>query len=235
MLKVSRSFYVEEGREGAEQLKEELVRLGPVFIKLGQAIACRPDLFGSRVTESLADLHDNCEAFSSREAAEVLREELGEDVLQNRFLETEEGGKFWECPPCACASLGQVYRARVLLRRGSKPVEVAVKVQRPRVKEQIELDINLLDRTLGRVPFFKPIVDLVGDTLLDEVDYLKEASNAEEFSAIQRDVPFVLVRVCGCEKKKHMICLAVFRSFSLTQTDLCFVFSLFACRFQNRF
>jgi predicted unusual protein kinase regulating ubiquinone biosynthesis (AarF/ABC1/UbiB family) len=55
------------------------------------------------------------------------------------------------------------------------------------------MDIKLLHRTVGRVPFFKPIVDLVGDTLLGEVDYLKEASNAEEFGVIQSDVPFVLV------------------------------------------
>jgi predicted unusual protein kinase regulating ubiquinone biosynthesis (AarF/ABC1/UbiB family) len=131
VLRVTRSYYVEEERAAAEKLKEELVLLGPTFIKLGQAIACRPDLFGSQVSESLSDLHDNCETFSSREAAHVLREELGEDLLQT-FLETEQGGMFWESQPCASASLGQVYRARVILNRGTKtkPVDVAVKVQR---------------------------------------------------------------------------------------------------------
>ena len=187
-------------QHGSKVLREELIELGPAFIKLGQAIAARPDVFGEVITSELEVLHDACEPFSSGEAFQVLREELGDDLLSSAFI--HKGSPFWETKPVAAASLGQVYKAEVQVdgtdRKGKKTkhiLPVAVKVQRPLAREQIELDVAVLRFTAGQVPFLEPIVALVGDTLIQELDYVKEAHNTEEFAQIQKEVPNVIVSV----------------------------------------
>ena len=181
-----RSRQAEDRRRFAKLLKSELAGLGPTFVKLGQAISVRPDIFGEDFTTELATLQDRCDVFSAEEALSVLEEELGVEVLHSSF-----SSKFWEQPPVASASLGQVYKAKAFL--NGDALDVAVKVQRPQAKEQIELDVSVLEKTIGSLKYFKDIVALVGRTLIDEVDYLKEASNAEEFALIQKEVPNVLV------------------------------------------
>ena len=194
-LKVIAGFLFSRRIRGARVLKRELTSLGPTFVKLGQAIATRPDVFGDVVTTELATLHDQCTTFSSEEAYEVLRDELGDEKLcLFRGATGQKGSKFWEEEPIAAASLGQVYKARLKIENSKDDVvDVAVKVQRPGARGQILLDVKTLKRTIGQSSYFEEIVNLVGDTLLEEVDYLKEASNAKEFATIQRDCKFVVV------------------------------------------
>ena len=162
----------------------------------------------SCLCSELETLQDQCEPFGPAEAKQVLMQDLGEEALEANFarhvVDAGDGSNtmvpFWECAPVASASLGQVYRAAMFVAgdNGSsgkqrKTMEVAVKVQRPDAREQLELDVKVLQATLGSIPLFRPVVKLVGQTLLEELDYEKEATNAEEFARVQNDLPFVIV------------------------------------------
>ena len=157
-----------------------LTNLGPCFIKLGQALSTRPDLVRRDWLDELTKLQDNLPAFPHAIALQTIEEELGAPVEQ----------LFEEFPdhPVAAASLGQVYRA--------KPVGgswVAVKVQRPRLTQQLRRDMVLI-RLMGVVaaPLLPlnlgfglgEIIDEFGRSLFEEIDYRREADNAERFGVL---------------------------------------------------
>ncbi len=157
-----------------------LTGLGPCFIKVGQALSTRPDLVRRDWLDQLTQLQDNLPAFPHAIALETIEADLGAPVQQ----------LFEEFPdyPVAAASLGQVYRA--------KPVGgnwVAVKVQRPNLEQQLRRDLVLI-RLLGvmTAPLLPlnlgfglgEIIDEFGRSLFEEIDYRKEADNAERFARL---------------------------------------------------
>ena len=101
--------------------------LGATFIKLGQVMSARPDLFPPEMIEELRKLQDRVPAFSTRKAKRIIEDELGEPVNE-RFTEFDE-------KPVAAASVAQVHRARL-----SDGTEVAIKVLRPKVRSRVERD-----------------------------------------------------------------------------------------------
>ncbi|HVF28102.1 MAG TPA: AarF/UbiB family protein, partial [Pyrinomonadaceae bacterium] len=112
----------------ARWLSRHLIALGPTFIKIGQALGTRGDLLPLPYVKELATLQDQVPPFPTHEAYARIEAEFGRDL---RDLFAEIGAE-----PIAAASLGQVYRAR--LHSGE---EVAVKVQRPRLRDIISFDI----------------------------------------------------------------------------------------------
>jgi ubiquinone biosynthesis protein len=160
-----------------ERLRLAFEELGPTFIKFGQLLSNRPDLIPPQVVRELSKLQDHVPSFPLEQARAIIGEELGkppEEIFADFFP-----------VPIAAASIAQVYRAS--LHGGEK---VAVKVQRPGVREQIDMDLNILEalaRGLERyVPqsrAFYP-VDLVGlfrKSITRELDFITEARNAERF------------------------------------------------------
>ncbi len=162
----------------AKFLLKTLIDLGPCFIKVGQALSTRPDLIRKDWLEELTNLQDNLPAFSHEKALEIIESELGRPAYD----------LFDEFPsaPIASASLGQVYKAKL-----TKNYWVAVKVQRPLLIFNIRRDIVII-KILGvlSAPILPlnlgfglgEIIDEFGRSLFDEVDYKKEADNAEKFS-----------------------------------------------------
>src|SRR5437868_1782211 len=110
-------------RQGA-WLKENLIALGPTFIKIGQALGTRADLLPLAYVRELSTLQDKVPPFPTSEAFARIESELGRK-LSEAYAEID-------AEPVASASLGQVYRAR--LHTGQ---EVAVKVQRPHLREAV--------------------------------------------------------------------------------------------------
>lgn len=166
-----------------------LTGLGPCFIKVGQALSTRPDLVRRDWLDQLTQLQDNLPAFPHAIALETIESDLGAPVQQ----------LFEEFPdyPVAAASLGQVYRA--------KPVGgnwVAVKVQRPNLEQQLRRDLVLI-RLLGvmAAPLLPlnlgfglgEIIDEFGRSLFEEIDYRKEADNAERFARMFESNAAVIV------------------------------------------
>ena len=162
----------------AKFLLKTLIDLGPCFIKVGQALSTRPDLIRKDWLEELTNLQDNLPSFSHEKALEIIENELGKPASE----------LFEEFPskPIASASLGQVYKAKLF-----GDYWVAVKVQRPNLIFNIRRDIVII-KILGvlSAPILPlnlgfgigEIIDEFGRSLFDEVDYKKEANNAEKFS-----------------------------------------------------
>jgi ubiquinone biosynthesis protein len=156
-----------------EELADDLEKLGPTFIKLGQLLSTRPDLLPQPYIDALTRLQDDVAPFPGEEAERIVSEELGVRVSK-AFAEFER-------EPMAAASLGQVHRA--VLRSGGR---VAVKVQRPGIREQITEDLDALEEIAtwmdrhtraGRQYEFARTLAEFRRTLLDELDYRREAGN----------------------------------------------------------
>lgn len=161
----------------AEELANDLERLGPTFIKLGQLLSTRADLLPPPYLSALTRLQDNVEPFTYAEAEKIVSSEL-QVRLSKAFEEFER-------VPMAAASLGQVYRAK--LRDGR---QVVVKVQRPDIREQIAQDLDALNdmasfldshTELGKRYEFENMLSLLRKSLLRELDYRQEASNLITF------------------------------------------------------
>ncbi|MGF1493417.1 MAG: ABC1 kinase family protein [Microcoleaceae cyanobacterium] len=173
----------------ATQLKQILTRLGPTFIKVGQALSTRPDLIRKDFLAELTQLQDRLPPFDTALAMSIVEAELDRE-LDNVFTEISK-------KPVAAASLGQVYHA--WLKSGE---EVAVKVQRPNLLPTITLDLYLMRWAAGWIGPLLPlnlghdltlIVDEFGTKLFEEIDYIHEGRNAEQFATYFCDDPEVKV------------------------------------------
>eukprot|EP00804_Cyclotella_cryptica_P025697 CCRYP_002904-RB/>CCRYP_002904-RB protein AED:0.21 eAED:0.21 QI:302/1/1/1/0.6/0.54/11/4191/900 len=163
----------------AEELSVLLTRLGPSFIKIGQSLSIRTDLLSPAYVRGLKTLQDQVPPFSTTEARQIIENELGSPI-NSIFVN-------FPSEPIAAASLGQVYRATVRNDDGSTR-EVAVKVQRPNIMNQIALDMHLirevapfLKRTFNFNTDLVGVVDTWGVGFVDELDYIEEAVNAKSF------------------------------------------------------
>ena len=173
----------------ALELAKDLERLGPTFVKLGQLLSTRADLLPVPYLEALARLQDDVEPFSFAEVERIVGEELG--------VRASKAFADFEATPLAAASLGQVHRAT--LRDGRA---VAVKVQRPGIREQIVEDLEafteiavVLDRhsDAGKLYQFEKMVDEFRKTILRELDYRQEAQNLVALRKNLEDFPRIFV------------------------------------------
>ncbi|MGC1307052.1 MAG: AarF/ABC1/UbiB kinase family protein [Phormidesmis sp.] len=172
----------------AEGLRVMLTRLGPAYIKVGQALSTRPDLVSPATMAEMVKLQDQLPAFSNEIAMRFIEEEIGRpsaDVYD-----------YLSPSPIAAASLGQVYKGR--LKTGE---EVAVKVQRPGLANQITKDIYII-RVLASwaTKYIQQIrsdlvsiVDEFGTRIFEEMDYNHEGANAKRFAKLYGYLPEILV------------------------------------------
>ena len=163
----------------AREFADDLEKLGPTFIKLGQLLSTRPDLLPPAYMEALTRLQDDVEPFSFAEVEQIVSSELGIRISR-AFSE-------FTAKPIAAASLGQVHHAR--LRDGRA---VAVKVQRPGIGERVVDDLDALQEIAGfldahtetgRHYQFSRLLDEFRRSLLRELDYRLEASNLSTLKA----------------------------------------------------
>jgi ubiquinone biosynthesis protein len=157
----------------AEELAGDLEKLGPTFVKLGQLLSTRVELLPRAYLEALARLQDKVEPFPFDEVEKIVMSELG--------VRMSKAFSDFEVAPMAAASLGQVHRAR--LRDGRR---VAVKVQRPGIRDAMLEDLDALDEiaefldnhtAAGKRYDFCQMLDQFRKSLLRELDYRLEASN----------------------------------------------------------
>jgi ubiquinone biosynthesis protein len=170
------SEIVASGDDTDADLADDLEALGPTFVKLGQLLATRSDLLPAEQIESLSRLQDDVAPVPFDEIRDVVETELGARI-SNVYGSFEE-------EPLASASLGQVHRAT--LRDGR---ELAVKVQRPGIREIVVRDLEVLesfaslldDHTdVGERYRFTDIVAQFERSLLRELDYRREAVSLDE-------------------------------------------------------
>jgi len=171
----------ENSERRAEELSVLLTKLGPSFIKIGQSLSIRTDLLSPAYVRGLKTLQDQVPPFSTTEARDIIESELG-STISSTFINFPN-------EPIAAASLGQVYKATVRSDDDDgMEKDVAVKVQRPNIMNQIALDMHLirevspfLKRTFNLNTDFVGVVDTWGIGFVDELDYIEEAVNAKSF------------------------------------------------------
>ena len=123
----------------AKQLNSIIASMGPALIKAGQALASRPDLLPSEYLDELQKLQDNVPTYSNEIAFKIVEEELGQ-----KFSDVFE---LVEPEPIAAASIGQVYKGRLV----SNGQTVAIKIQRPKTEEIVALDLYVLRWWAGKL------------------------------------------------------------------------------------
>ncbi len=165
-------------RSQAAWIRENLLELGPTFIKVGQLFSTRADLLPSEYVEELAKLQDKVPAFSYEKAELIIEQDLGKTV--------PELYRSFDPIPLAAASLGQVHRAQ--LHSGE---EVVAKIQRPGLKQLFEIDLSILKQITryfqDHPPDWAKGIEWVGiyeecrKILYEEIDYLSEGRNADAF------------------------------------------------------
>ncbi|MEN6328494.1 MAG: AarF/ABC1/UbiB kinase family protein [Syntrophomonas sp.] len=175
----------------ARRLREAMEELGPTFIKLGQLLSTRPDLLPPEYINEMEKLQNEVPPFSHEKLLEILKSE-GVD-LQRDFS--------WFNPePLAAASIAQVHEA--VLKNGQK---VVLKVKRPGIERTMESDLDilielsyLLERrnNWARMYRISEIIMELGQALRNELDFRKEARNADIFHRnFQGDENVIIPRV----------------------------------------
>lgn len=171
--------------EAAVRLRKTLERLGPTFVKFGQMLATRVDLFSEPFTNELGKLHASVAPFPTEQARVIVEEELGRPI--------EEVFADFPDEPVAAASIAQVYKAT--LHDGAV---VAVKVQRPDIDTQLVSDLDTLLVLSGFIdrlvpPYRAAMVDRVAREYAararSELDFLAEARAVERFGDIFQTLP----------------------------------------------
>lgn len=173
----------------AIRLREALEELGPTFVKFGQMLSQREDLFPDAFVAELRGLQDRVGSFPAEVSRRIIEDETGRTIgeLFSRFKDE----------PMAAASMAQVHCA--VLPDGT---DVIVKVQRPDLERTVEADIAVLKRLVrmlsGLLPALRALnlaelVDEFSVTLRGELDFEQEARNAERFAELNRGEPLVYV------------------------------------------
>ncbi len=169
-------------------LRNMLTKLGPAYIKVGQALSTRPDLVSPTTMAEMVKLQDQLPAFSNEIAMRFIEEEIGQPP--------SEVYAYLSPDPIAAASLGQVYKGE--LNTGEI---VAVKVQRPGLADQITKDIYIIraiaawaTKNIKQIRSdLVSIVDEFGTRIFEEMDYNHEGANAERFAKLYGYLPEIVV------------------------------------------
>jgi ubiquinone biosynthesis protein len=158
--------------EAAREFRLALEELGTTYVKLGQLLSSRPDLMPDAYIEELSRLVDEVPPVPFGDIEPVIRSELGDDAFVR--IDPE---------PLAAASIAQIHKG--LLNDGR---EVVVKVRRPGVLEQAQVDLDLLRSTAAflerrsesaRLLQLSALADEVDQHLRAELDFTEEANNTE--------------------------------------------------------
>jgi len=162
-----------------QRLRRVFEVLGPTFVKLGQILATRPDLFGPEWISEFEKLQSQAPYLDFKELRPQLEEDLGaapEEIFEE--LDTQ---------PLAAASLAQVHRAT--LKDGSK---VILKIQRPGIRKSIESDMHLLtylaslaEKKIPELATYHPqkVIQQFVKSLQNELNFVTEGKNAEQVAA----------------------------------------------------
>ena len=177
-----------------EKLRAILEELGPTYVKLGQIMSLHSDVLPQRYCDELMKLTSEVTPMPFEEVEEVINRSYREDWHQIfATIEKETLGS---------ASIAQVHKAKLLDGR-----DVIVKVERKGIYDIMARDIGLLKRAVGILPpvgglknvvDFEMVLDELWATAQEEMDFLKEAANMEEFTRNNQGIRYI-----RCPKLYH--------------------------------
>jgi ubiquinone biosynthesis protein len=176
-------------RKTAARFRQMLGELGPTFIKLGQLLSSRADLLPAHWIEELEALQDDCPPLRIEDVRDEIERGLGRPI-EALFASLDP-------VPLASASIAQVHRA--VTHAGEA---VVVKVQRPRIREQIESDLallydfaRLLEAVIEETGIYTPtgVIEEFDRTVHEELDFSNEARNAIAMAAAAEGRAFLVI------------------------------------------
>lgn len=165
-----------------ERIRMAAEELGPTFIKLAQVLSNRPDIIPEGLVKEFEKLQDRVPPVEFAKAKEIIERETGKK-LNELFTEFSER-------PMASASIGQVYKAKMVTGE-----DVVVKVQRPNVAEIIEQDLSIIKEAVRRTDRYlkkqgvlnaEEVVRVFERAITKELDYQNEARNIDRFRTTYR-------------------------------------------------
>ena len=166
-------FNIVPKNKRGDWLRKNLEKSGPTYIKIGQFISNRSDIFGKDVSLSLKSLQDTVEPIEWNSLVHLVQLEKFQSVDRK---------------PIATASVAQVHRARL----GNR--DVVLKIKKPGIDKQLEDDVNGLKMLLQLFPFVDPkFLDEFERTLRKELDFKRELKNLLEFGEIYSQSGDVIV------------------------------------------
>ena len=160
-----------------DRLQLACEELGPVFIKFGQMLSMRPDLVGDEAAQSLSNLQDKLSPCQPELMMQRIHDALGDAYVDFEYIEPI---------PLAVASIAQVHAAKLLTGE-----DVVIKAQRLGIRSLIELDLFILSGLAGLLEYFhsdakrlrlKRVVADYKLSILDELDFIKEAANTAKLA-----------------------------------------------------
>lgn len=186
-----------ESREGVEsravrqgqELANDLEEMGPTFVKLGQFLSTRPDILAPEYIAALERLQSKVGSFPYEQVKDIVESELTQKIVE-AFAE-------FEPVPLAAASIGQVHQAAM-----HDGTQVAVKVQRPGIRDQMNADLEVLGQIAEFLQNYTELGELYGisdifqefrHSLLRELDYLQEKRNLVTMGANLKDFRKIVV------------------------------------------
>ena len=176
------------------RLRLALQELGPVWIKLGQMLSTRRDLFPPEIADELALLQDQVDPFDGKLARAEIERALG-NQLETWFDDFDENA-------LASASIAQVHTAKFNASQPLAGQEVVLKVIRPNIQQVIDADLALMYRLAGWIPRLSAeghrlrpveVVREYEKTLRDELDLRREMANAIQLRANFENSPMLYV------------------------------------------
>lgn len=171
-----------------EKVKETLEELGPTFVKIGQILSTRPDIFPEDYICELRKLQDEVKPESFETIQEIIESQL-QAPLKTVFK------SFWESP-LASASMAQVHKAMLV-----SGEFVVVKVKRPNIEETMLTDLALLNNLSRVINFFpqgsvlnpQEVVAELLSAVREELDFYNEGENIKNFYSLNKDIKFLKI------------------------------------------
>ena len=205
--------YDQEYTELGKWTKEQLIDLGPTFIKLGQIASSRQDIFNDFFVQELVYLQDDCPEIENHDIVGLVEKEIGAPI--------DSVFRSFDTDPYKAASIGQVHNA--VMKNG---LDVVVKVQRPGIEEVILRDLSNIREIFQIFELFQITKSydnsLLNDSekyLMEEIDYIKEANNARAFRKNFYGTKCVVPRVCDKYSTKKVLVMERVNGTKITEVD----------------
>ncbi|NBO39035.1 AarF/ABC1/UbiB kinase family protein [bacterium] len=201
---------------GARRLALAFEELGPTFVKLGQLLASREDVFPKDVIVQLRRLQDR---------AKPVPNELIQKILDSEYHgRTKDYFDFIDPEPLGSASIGQVHKAR--LRDGR---DVVLKIQRPEIESIIKTDLSILaglasvlEGAIPEIRLLRPsvVVEELKKSLFAELDYFREAANTERMRTFfESDATIYIPEILRSYCTRHVLCMEAIAGQKLTRLE----------------
>jgi ubiquinone biosynthesis protein len=218
-IKLSQDDYNLKNLSDEEKLCKSIEGMGTTFIKLGQFLATRPDIISEKLSKQLEKLQDRVPPFSSIDAKNILKDELGDDMYK-LILNLSE--------PIAAASIAQVHKAQI--NENGTIKDIAIKILRPDIKKKFNEEIDALmllayiiqsiSSKTKRLRLME-VVFLLKEITNHEMDLRFEAAAANEFAEnTKNDVGFYVPKIYWNFTSEKVLTLDWIEGFSIREKDI---------------